>query len=236
MSTTGTGRAGRKRAGILEYPRRPVLTALSVPIAALLPLVGGVLGPLRWMLVPSIVLCLVGTVWLLVAVTSLSPSRVLRRVAMALMFAPMIAAPLCAMQASQALVLQTRGVSRPALITRIEVHHGKSTTYGCTVRYDGSAKPVADAITCSGDDRVGDRVQVVRDPGGLVDPEFDRRVRAARIDVVLAVVSEIALMVCSVSAVAVGALIHIVSRRRAATSCPANGDAQPRQINRSSAR
>ncbi|MFI1076268.1 hypothetical protein [Streptomyces puniciscabiei] len=233
--TTGTKRAGRKRAGDLEYPRRPVLTALSVPAAALLPVVGGVLGPLRWMLVPSIVLCLVGIVWLLVAVMSLSPSAVLRRVALALMFAPMIATPLFAMQASQALILQTRGVPRPAVITRIEVHHGKSTTHDCTVRYDGSANPTADAISCDADDRVGDRVQVVRDPGGLVDPEFDSRVRAAQADVTLAVVSEIALMVLSVSAVAVGAVIHIVGQRRATTDYPTNGNAQTLQLGHPSA-
>ncbi|MEU8687299.1 hypothetical protein [Streptomyces sp. NPDC048665] len=234
--TTGTKRGGRKRAGDLEYARRPVLTALLVPVAALLPLVGGVLGPLRWMLVPSIVLCLGGVVWLLVAVMSLSPSAVLRRVALALMFAPMIATPLCAMQASQALVLQARGVSESAVITRIEVHHGKSTTYDCTLRYDGSATPTADDISCGADDRVGERVQVVRDPGGLVDPEFDWRVRAARADVVFAAASEIALMVVSVLAVAVGAVIHIVGLRRAGTSCPAGTDAQTLQLRRSQAR
>ncbi|MFF7357357.1 hypothetical protein ACFZA1_32735 [Streptomyces filipinensis] len=213
--TTSTRRAGRKRAGDLEYPRRPVLTALSVPVAALLPLVGGALGPLRWMLVPSILLCLVGIVWLLVAVMSLSPSVVLRRVALALVFAPMITTPLCAMQASQALVLQARGVSRSAVITRIEVHHGKSTTYDCTVRYEGAATTAVDAVSCGEDDRVGDRVQVVRDPGGLVDPEFDTQVRAARADVVFAVGSEIALMAFSVSAVAIGAVIRTVRHRRA---------------------
>ncbi|MGV4988494.1 hypothetical protein ACVB8X_35355 [Streptomyces sp. NRAIS4] len=221
--TTATKRAGRKRAGDLEYPRRPVLTALSVPVAALLPLVGGVLGPLRWMLVPSIVLCLVGVVWLLVAVMSLSPSAVLRKLALTLMFAPMIATPLCAMQASQALVLQARGVSRPAVITRNEVHHGKSTTYDCTVRYDGSATLAPDAVSCGTDDRVGDRVQVVRDPAGLVDPEFEWQVRAAQADVVFAVMSEIALMVSSVLAVAVGAVVHVVGRRSAATSCHTRG-------------
>lgn len=46
--------------------------------------------------------------------------------------------------------------------------------------------------------RIGDHVQVVRDPRGVVDPEFDLLVRAARTDVVFAVVSEIALMVSSV--------------------------------------
>ncbi|MGW1169396.1 hypothetical protein [Streptomyces sp. NPDC002550] len=212
-----------------------MLTALSVPVAALLPLVGGVLGPLRWMLVPSIVLCLVGVVWLLVAVMSLSPSAVLRGVALALMFAPMIATPLCAMQASQALVLQARGVSRSAVVTRNEAHHGKSTTYDCTVRYDGSAAPAPGAISCGADDRVGERVQVVRDPAGLVDPEFDWQVRAARADIVFAVMSEIVLILSSVLAVAVGAVIHIVARRRAATSYHTSGDAQTAQLRRSSA-
>lgn len=231
----GTKRAGRKRAGDWEYPRRPVLTALSVPVAALLPLVGGVLGPLRWMLVPSIVLCLAGVIWLMVAVMSLSPSAVLRRVALALMFAPMIATPLCAMKASQALVLQSRGVSRPAAITRIEVHHGKSTTYDCTVRYDGSATPATDTVSCGAEDRVGEHVLVVRDPGGLVDPEFDWQVGAARADVAFAAMSEIALMVFSVLAVAVGAVIHIVGRRRAGTSRPAGTDTQTLQLRRPSA-
>ena len=215
--TRGRRRAGRKRAGDPEHPRRPVLTALSIPVAALLPFAGGVLGPLRWMLVPSVVLCVVGIVWLLVAVMSLTPSAVLRAVAVALMFAPMIAAPLFAMRASQALVLKTRGVSRPAVVTRIEVHHGKTTTYDCVVRYDSSAKPVTGTVSCGEDDRVGEAVQVVRDPEGWVDPEFDGRVRAARSDTVLAAVSEIALMVSSLSAVAVGTLIHLIGRRRAAT-------------------
>ncbi|WP_218161882.1 hypothetical protein [Streptomyces monashensis] len=204
-------------------------------MAALLLLVGGVLGPLRWMLVPSIVLCLVGVVWLLVAVISLSPSAVLRRVALALMFAPMIATPLCAMQASQALVLQSRGVSRPAAVTRIEVHHGKSTTYDCTVRYDGSATPVTDTVSCDAGDRVGEHVLVVRDPGGLVDPEFDWQVSAARVDVVFAVMSEIALMAISVLAVAVGAVIHLVRRRRAGTGRPDGTDTQTLRLRRSAA-
>ncbi|MEE4418813.1 hypothetical protein [Streptomyces bugieae] len=197
-----------------EYPRRPVLTALSVPVAALLLFAGGALGSFRWMLVPSIVLCLVGGIWLLVAVMALSPSVILRAVTMVLMFVPMIGAPLSAMEASQALVLQARGVARPAVITRIAVHHGKTTTYGCTVRYDGSAKAAADAISCGRYDRVGDPVQVVRDPEGLVDPEFDGQVRAGRAAAVLAVASEIALIALSVSAVGVGGVIHIVGRRR----------------------
>jgi hypothetical protein len=219
----------------LAYPRRPVLTALSVPVAALLPLAGGVLGPLRWMLVPSIVLCLVGVVWLLIAVMSLSPSAVLRRVAVALVFAPMIATPLCAMQASQALVLQARGVSRSAAVTRIEVRHGKSTTYDCTVRYGGSATPVTDTVSCGAGDRVGEHVVVVRDPGRLVDPEFNWQVSAARADVVFAVVSEIALLVFSVLAVAVGAVVHLVRGRRADTSRPAGTDSQTFQLRSSSA-
>ncbi|OIJ94911.1 hypothetical protein BIV25_21225 [Streptomyces sp. MUSC 14] len=205
-------------------------------MAALLPLVGGMLGPLRWMLVPSIVLCVGGVVWLLVAVMSLSPSEVLRRVALALMFAPMIATPLCAMQASQALVLQARGVSRSAAVTRIEVHHGKSTTYDCTVRYDGSATPVTDTVACGAEDRAGEHVVVVRDPGGLVDPEFDWQVSGARADVVFAVMSEIALMVFSVLAVAVGAVIHIVRRRRADASRRVGAAAETLQLRRSSAR
>ncbi|MFI1069606.1 hypothetical protein [Streptomyces puniciscabiei] len=52
----------------------------------------------------------------------------------------------------------------------------------------------------------------------MVDPEFDLLVHAARTDVVFAVVSEIALMVSSVLAVAVGAVVHIVGRKRAGTS------------------
>ncbi|UNO41189.1 hypothetical protein [Streptomyces sp. MST-110588] len=233
MATTDTRRAerkraGRKRAGDLKYPRRPILTGLSVPVAALLLFAGGALGSFSWMLVPSVVLCLVGGVWLLWAVMSLSPSVVLRVVAMVLMLIPMISAPLSAMKASQALALQARGVSRPAVITRIAVHHGKTTTYGCTVHYDRPAEPAADAatepdadaaattdvISCGWYDRVGDRVQVVRDPGGLVGPEFDGEVRAARSAAVLAAGWETALLAVSVSAVAVGGVMHTVGCRR----------------------
>jgi transposase len=78
----------------------------------------------------------------------------------------MIATPLCAMQASQALVLQARGVSRSAVITRIGVHHGKSTTYDCTGRYNGSATPATGTVSCGAEDRVGEHVLVVRAPGG----------------------------------------------------------------------
>ncbi len=215
---TGVKRSGREqRESDPEYPRRPVLTALSVPVAALLSFVGGVLGPLSGMVVPAVALMMGGAIWLAWAVLSLCPSRVLRVVAMVLMIAPMFAAPLCAMDASRALVLQARGVSRPAVITRITVHHVKSTTYDCTVRYGSSAKAATDAVGCGDDDRVGDHVKVVRDPGELVAPEFDGRVRASRAEVGLAAGWEAALLTVSASAVAVGAVVRLVSRSRAAT-------------------
>jgi hypothetical protein len=200
-------------------------------VAVVLPLVGGALGGLHWMLVPSIVLVMGGFIWLLAAVFSLSPSDVLKGAFAVLMFVPMLTAPLSAIDASRELVLQARGVSRPAVITQIEVHQGsKGTTYDCTVRYDDSAKPVDDVIPCGKNDGTGDHVKVVRDPGGLVDPQFDSAVQDARFDTTRAVASDGFLMVISLSAVAIGAVIHLVHRRRAA----AGGEAQPHELKGSS--
>lgn len=83
----------------------------------------------------------------------------------------------------------------------------------CAVRHDGAAAGEPGVLACGGDDRTGDRVQVVRGPRGLVGPEFEEYV-STRTDADLVMGREIFLLAVSFSVVAIGAVSRYRTRRR----------------------
>jgi hypothetical protein len=195
------------------HPAHPLLIALAIPLCAVAMLAGGALGALRWMLLPSLLLSLGGGIGLLMAVIVSTSSSCLSRAGLMLLLAPLIATPLLGMRAAQDLVLQARGVTRSGVVTRVDVEHGRTTTYSCTVRYRGSAGARPDTVECGSDDRTGERVGVVHDPGGLVHPEFAGGVRAGRFEAVLAAWSAVALLAVSWLLVGVSALHRRLRRK-----------------------
>ncbi|MEX2970487.1 hypothetical protein [Streptomyces sp. C184] len=195
-------------------PRRtagPGRTALLIPAAALLVLVGGVLGSFSWMLVPSCVLCLAGGIWLIGAATRPLPGRALNQLMMALLAVPAVATAVLAADASQGFVLETRGEVRSGEVVRVVEHHGKNTSYECVLHYRGATKAPG-SLDCSKSDRVGDTVQVAWDPGGLVRPDFAEAKGTYRFFAVLALGSEIALVCLGEFTVVLGAVLCAARR------------------------
>ncbi|MFJ8622030.1 hypothetical protein ACIRD3_04215 [Kitasatospora sp. NPDC093550] len=197
------------------WPRRPLLTALWIPGAAvLLPLVGvlGAFGP--WLLVPSVALIIAVLVGLVHALLSLCRSRPLRIVALPFVLAPLIAVPLLSLEATRATVLDLRGVAHPGTVTGVRVSHGRTTTYRCAVRYE-DAPGHGGSVTCGAGDTVGERVGVTEDPGGLVEPEFTAAAGSARGDLALAGFFDVVLLVVAGTAAGLGALLHLARGRTA---------------------
>jgi hypothetical protein len=212
---------GRRRTGKndMAYPERPLLTAAWIPAAVVLLPLGGALGAFGpWLVAPAVVLSLIGGVGVMYALVSLCPSAVLRRVALGLLLAPLIAVPLLSMHAAQATVLQLQGTDHPGTVTGIRVSQSKSTTYyDCTVRYDG-APAQFHTVDCNKFDTVGERVNVTQDPSGLVGPEFSDAVAGAAANRTLAVFFDAALLVIAGAAAVTGAIVQRVRSRHSAGS------------------
>ncbi|MBV6703001.1 hypothetical protein [Kitasatospora aureofaciens] len=198
----------------IPWPKRPMLTALWIPAAAVLLPVGGALaafGP--WLMVPGLALALTGIIGLIIAVCLLCPTNGLRGAALALVMAPLIAVPLLSMNTAQATVLSMRGTEHAGTVTDVRVSHGKTTTYSCAVRYEDVPGRVR-TVSCRAEDTVGEHVSVTEDPGGLVDPEFSDEASGGRVDLVLAAFSDVALVVVAAVAATAGALVHRTRVRR----------------------
>ncbi|MEV7026888.1 hypothetical protein [Kitasatospora sp. NPDC093558] len=209
---TGQRRAGRGSDD--PWPRRPLLTALWIPAAAVLLPLGGALGAFGlWMLVPSLALTLTGMAGLIAALWGLCPSRALRKISLGLLLAPLIAVPLLSMNTAQATVLTIRGVEHPGTVADVRVIHGKTTTYDCDVRYDDTPGRIH-AIGCGAADTAGERVDVTEDPGGLVSPEFSGQASGGRFDLVMAAFFDVALVAIALTTATAGVLIHHHRTRR----------------------
>ncbi|WP_030231681.1 hypothetical protein [Streptomyces sp. NRRL S-350] len=203
----------------MPWPRRPLLTALWIPAAALLLPLGGALGAFGpWLLVPSLVVVLTGFAGLVYAVLSLCQARWLRLLAMALVLAPVIGVPLLSMRTAQATVLGMRGVIHPGTVTGVRVSHGKTTAYHCSVRYE-DAPGRGGSLDCGVWDTVGERVSVTEDPGGLVGPEFTAAATGGRFDLAMVGFFDAALVVVATSAAGIGTALHL-ARTRAACRPP----------------
>ncbi|MFD7449229.1 hypothetical protein [Kitasatospora sp. NPDC059827] len=212
------GRAGGRRTprgkNDVPWPRRPVLTALWIPAAAVLLPVGGALGAFGpWFILPSLALALTGGAGLIYAVLSLGQSAVVRGLALALLLAPLIAVPLMSLNTTQAAVLSLRGTVHPGTVTGVTVHHGKGTSYSCTVRYDDTPAR-SRSVSCGSFDAAGERVSVTEDPDGLVDPEFTAAAENPRFDFAMVGVADLSLLLIAGVAAGVGALVHLLRGRR----------------------
>ncbi|MGW2250021.1 hypothetical protein ACWCXH_07465 [Kitasatospora sp. NPDC001660] len=209
----GTGKRRGGRGSDVPWPKRPLLTALWIPGAAVLLPIGGALGAFGlWTLVPSLALTLTGITGLIMALWALCPSTALRKVSLALLLAPLIAVPLLSMNTAQATVLTIRGVAHPGTVMDIRVIHGKSTTYDCDVRYQDVDR--TRSVDCGAGDTAGEHVSVTEDPGGLVDPEFSDQAAGGRFDLVMAAFFDVTLLAVAATAATVGALIHHHRARR----------------------
>ncbi|MFD8788909.1 hypothetical protein [Kitasatospora sp. NPDC059599] len=208
-------RRGRASKDDPPWPRRPLLTALWIPAAAVLLPLGGALGAFGlWLLLPALVLVIAGATGLIYALLSLCRSGALRLASMALVIGPLVAVPLLAMNTAQATVLGMRGVTHPGTVTGIRVVHGKTTSYYCSVRYE-DAPGHGSSVDCGTGDTVGERVIVTEDPGGLVDPEFGDASDGGRFDLSLLGLTDASLLGVAGAAAGLGALIHLVRTRAA---------------------
>ncbi|MFJ9770558.1 hypothetical protein ACIRVF_04875 [Kitasatospora sp. NPDC101157] len=207
----GSGKSGKNDT---PWPRRPLLTALWIPAAAVLLPLGGALGALgAWFLVPATALVLTGVVGLIYAVMCFCRSRALQTAAMLLMIAPVIAVPLMSIKTVQATVLSMRGTVHPGTVTDITVMHGKGTSYSCAVRYD-EAPGRTRSVSCGSGDTTGERVSVTEDPEGLVDPEFTAEAENPRFDLAMAGLADVSLLTVTAATSGLGALLHLLRRRR----------------------
>ncbi|MEU8512788.1 hypothetical protein AB0C76_14530 [Kitasatospora sp. NPDC048722] len=213
---TGQRRPGRGgRGNDVPWPKRPLLTALWIPAAAVLLPLGGALGAFGlWMLVPSLALVLTGMTGLVVALWGLCPSKALRKISLGLLLAPLVAVPLLSMNTAQATVLTIRGTEHPGTVAGIRVVHGKTTTYDCDVRYD-DAPARTHAVDCGAADTAGERVAVTEDPDGLVSPEFSDQAAGGRFDLVMAAFFDTVLVAIAVVTATIGVLVHHHRTRRA---------------------
>ncbi|ARF52988.1 hypothetical protein [Streptomyces gilvosporeus] len=198
--------------------------ALLIPLAALMVLASGVLWPLRWMLVPSLVLGVAGGTWLIVVVPGLLPHGALSRLMVTLLVVPAVAAAVLAANASQGFVLELRGEVRSGVVARVVEHHGKTTSYECVIRYRGATEAPG-RLNCSNSYHVGDAVQVAWDPGGLVEPDFAEAKGTYRFFATLAMVSEIALVLLGEFTVVAGVTLHAARRVAAARRSAASDGA-----------
>ncbi|MFI9363034.1 hypothetical protein ACIG5E_18565 [Kitasatospora sp. NPDC053057] len=210
----GAGKAGKAGKNDTPWPRRPLLTALWIPAAAVMLPVGGALGAFgAWFFLPSLALVLTAAIGLIYAVVCLCQSGALRGVALALLLAPLIAVPLMSMNTAQATVLSMRGTPHPGTVTDVTVTHGKGTSYTCVVRYD-DAPGHTRSVSCRSGDAAGERVSVTEDPDGLVDPEFTADAENPRFDLAMVGFADVSLLVISGAAAALGALLHLLRKRR----------------------
>ncbi len=211
------GRGGRpRRSGedSTPWPRRPLLMALWIPAAAVLLPLGGALGAFgAWFVLPSVALALTGATGLIYATACLCRIRALQVAALLLAVAPMIAVPLMSMNTVQATVLSMRGTAHPGTVTDITVTHGKGTSYTCEVRYD-DAPGRTRSVACGSGDTAGERVSVTEDPDGLVRPEFTAEAENPRFDLAMVGLADASLLVVSGAAAGLGALLHLLRRRR----------------------
>ncbi|KIZ16495.1 hypothetical protein SNA_19415 [Streptomyces natalensis ATCC 27448] len=173
------------------------------------------LWPLHWMLVPSLVLGMAGGTWLIVVVPGLLPDGALSRLMVTLLVVPAVAAAVLAANASQGFVLELRGEVRSGVVARVIEHHGKTTSYECVIRYRG-ATDAPGSLNCGTSDHVGDAVQVAWDPGGLVEPDFAEADGTYRFFAILAMVSEIALVLLGEFTVALAVTLHAARKAAAA--------------------
>ncbi|MER7769186.1 hypothetical protein [Kitasatospora sp. NPDC096140] len=195
------------------WPRRPLLTALWIPAAAVLLPLGGALGAFGpWLLVPSLVLVITALIGLLHTLFALCRSGPLRIAAMTLVLAPVLGVPLLSMHTAQATVLGMRGVAHQGTVTGVRVSHGKTTTYRCAVRYEDDPGR-GGSVECGAGDAVGEHVGVTEDPGGLVDPEFTAAATGGRADLLLVGFSDAALLVVAGTAAGLGAALHLARTR-----------------------
>ncbi|MGW2371062.1 hypothetical protein [Kitasatospora sp. NPDC001683] len=208
------GRSGKNGKSDSSWPRRPLLTALWIPAAAVLLPLGGALGAFGpWFLLPALALVLPGAIGLIYSVVCLCPTRVLQRVALALLLAPVIAVPMLGLNTAQSTVLSMRGTTHPGTVTDVRVIHGKSTSYSCAVRYD-DAPGRTRSVNCGSGDAAGERVSVTEDPDGLVDPEFTAGAENPRFDLAMVGFADVSLLAVSGTAAGLGALLHQVRKRR----------------------
>lgn len=164
------------------------------------------------MFVPSLALGLAGGIWLIVTVPPLLPHPVLSRLMMTLLAVPAVAAAVLAAFASQGFVLETRGEVRSGEVTRVIEHQGKTTSYECVIRYHAVTKAPG-TLNCGKSDHVGATVQVAWDPGGLVEPDFAEAKGTYRFFAILAMVSEIALVILGELTVAMGVVLRAAPGR-----------------------
>ncbi|WP_037914280.1 hypothetical protein [Actinacidiphila yeochonensis] len=189
-------------------PRHPVRVGLGIPVCLVLLPGGGALSAFGgWYAVLGVVLCLFGALWLIAAVTLLCPRPVVRWLALVPLLVPLVAVPVVCADSAQAAVLRSRGVVRHGVVTGVETGTGRTTTYSCEVRYD-DPPPSGTRIDCDRGDRVGERVTVLEDPEGRVDPELAKGPvapvpDASDDDAWLAAIGDLCLLVLAGGAVAV---------------------------------
>ncbi|MFJ4184056.1 hypothetical protein [Kitasatospora sp. NPDC089509] len=209
----GGAKSGKKNDA--PWPRHPWLTALWIPAAAVLMPLGGALGAFgAWFILLSLVLAFAGAIGLIYALVSLCQSGPLRGAALALLIAPLIAVPLMSMNAVQSAVLSARGTVHQGTVTDITVSHGRGTSYTCSVHYDHDAPERTHSVPCGSLDTVGEQVSVTEDPGGLVEPEFTASAENPRFDVTMVGLADVALLTVSAGAATLGALLHLLRKRR----------------------
>ncbi|MFH9347902.1 hypothetical protein [Kitasatospora sp. NPDC017646] len=207
-------RAGKAGKNDTPWPRRPLLTALWIPAAAVLLPVGGALGAFgAWFLLPSLAMVLTGAIGLIYALACLCQSGALRVVALLLTIAPMIAVPLLSLNTAQSTVLSMRGTIHPGTVTDVKVTHGKGTSYTCSVRYDEAPGRIR-SVRCGSGDSAGEQVSVTEDPDGLVDPEFTAEAENPRFDLAMVGSADASLLVLSGATAGLGALVHLLRKRR----------------------
>ncbi|MFD5467002.1 hypothetical protein ACFWIQ_29875 [Kitasatospora sp. NPDC127059] len=226
------GRAGarpeKRGKNDAPWPRRPLLTALWIPAAAVLMPLGGALGAFgAWFFVPSLALVFAGGIGLIYAVLCLCQSTVLRCLALAPLLAPLLAVPLMSMNTVQSTVLSMRGTTHPGTVAAVRVSHGKTTSYSCAVRYDG-APGRTESVRCGSGDTVGERVSVTEDPDGLVEPEFTDLAENPRFDLAMVGTADASLVVIAGVASGVGALLYLLRRHRnSVAGAPARRTSSP---------
>ncbi|QRX95833.1 hypothetical protein [Streptomyces noursei] len=200
---------------------RRLVVLLLIPPSALTLLVAGAVAPFGWMLLLAVILGAVAVIGLAVAVFWAFPSPapdppgVLLSLILGLVLAPLVLAA----KASHAYVLEVRGMTRPAVVTRVVEHHGKSTSYECVLRYGGGGQGPG-SVSCEEDDRVGDEVRVVWDPEGAVKPEFERDVGDASSYADFAVAADLLVMCLTDGVAAVGFVKRRTDARSRAAATP----------------
>ncbi|MFD8706792.1 hypothetical protein ACFV1W_30025 [Kitasatospora sp. NPDC059648] len=211
---SGPGKNGKTGKNGTPWPRRPLLTALWIPAAAVLLPLGGALGAFgAWFFVPALALAVTGVIGLIYALMCLCQTKALQTVALLLAIAPVIAVPMMSMNTVQAAVLSVRGTAHPGTVTDVTVIHGKGTSYSCAVRYD-DAPGRTRSVACGSGDAAGERVSVTEDPGGLVDPAFTSEAENPRFDLALVGLADVSLLAVTAATAGLGALLQLARRRR----------------------